>query len=653
MSDASKAVFLSYASQDAAAVERIAEALRAAGVEVWFDRNELVGGDAWDAKIRKQIAECALFVPIISAATQARLEGYFRVEWRLAAQRTHAMAEEKAFLLPVVIDGTRDAEAHVPAEFKAVQWTRLRQDYGGQARIGSADSLGAFAARVGSLVVGALVVGGAGVGSGDGAAGPTTASLVRQERISRRRRPIRVIMVAAFVVVAVLVAWRPWRMREANPPASISPRAPTTQIDAPTSQLREWVAKARALYEPWDLATLEDFKQAEVLLLRALQLDPSDVEALASQALLSCGMYVIPHDQSPERMREARARAEMAVKLAPNSDYALFAFAYALRLPPETEQDGIRLLRQLVERNPQNKMMLRVLGAPLSRRAATMEEGLELLARAAALPGGEPMSEYVRGETLARRTTRYPEAIAAFDRAIALAPQYPDAHKEKIKTLLDRMGDVEAARAALERVPATLLRDDRVILVAYKVAMASDDPNRALRVLADASPYMTTDLFRGPSGYLKGLAHRRASRVAAAEVEWRSALAVTQGRLVRKPADPDELLWKTVLHGLLGDRANMAAAHELHRQFSATQSTNSQRYALNELVRGMQSSPEDAIARIKARLTDHSNQVRQVTSAAVLFDPALDPWRSQPGFAALVVSAKAEFAAQHGTRETK
>ena len=64
-----KAVFLSYASQDAAAVERIAEALRAAGVEVWFDKDELVGGDAWDQKIRRQIKECAIFVPIISAAT--------------------------------------------------------------------------------------------------------------------------------------------------------------------------------------------------------------------------------------------------------------------------------------------------------------------------------------------------------------------------------------------------------------------------------------------------------------------------------------------------------------------------------------------------------------------------------------------------------
>src|SRR3954447_23339315 len=120
-----KAVFLSYASQDTEAARRICEALRAVGVEVWFDQNELVGGDAWDAKIRGQIAACALFVPVISAATQARREGYFRIEWKLAAQRTHAMADGTPFLLPIVIDGTRDTEALVPAEFKAVQWTRL------------------------------------------------------------------------------------------------------------------------------------------------------------------------------------------------------------------------------------------------------------------------------------------------------------------------------------------------------------------------------------------------------------------------------------------------------------------------------------------------------------------------------------------------
>lgn len=104
-----QAVFVSYASENAAEAARVGEALRAEGIEVWFDRDELRGGDAWDNKIRGQIGACALFVPVISAATQTRLEGYFRIEWKLAARRTHAMAAAKAFLLPVVIDGTRTA----------------------------------------------------------------------------------------------------------------------------------------------------------------------------------------------------------------------------------------------------------------------------------------------------------------------------------------------------------------------------------------------------------------------------------------------------------------------------------------------------------------------------------------------------------------
>ena len=69
------------------AVTRICEALRAAGIEVWLDKTELRGGDAWDAQIKKQIHECALFVPVISAHTNLRTEGYFRGEWNLATRR--------------------------------------------------------------------------------------------------------------------------------------------------------------------------------------------------------------------------------------------------------------------------------------------------------------------------------------------------------------------------------------------------------------------------------------------------------------------------------------------------------------------------------------------------------------------------------------
>ncbi len=119
------AVFLSYAREDAAVTRRMAETLRAVGVEVWFDENELRGGDAWDRAIRKQVQECALFVPVISASTQARTEGYFRLEWHLAEQRSLLMAKGRPFIVPVCIDATPEREALVPDAFMAVQWTRF------------------------------------------------------------------------------------------------------------------------------------------------------------------------------------------------------------------------------------------------------------------------------------------------------------------------------------------------------------------------------------------------------------------------------------------------------------------------------------------------------------------------------------------------
>src|SRR5262245_43107725 len=75
MTEASRAVFLSYASPDAEAARHLCDALRAAGVEVWLDQSALRGGDAWDAMIRRQVKECALFLPIISASvSRAALE---------------------------------------------------------------------------------------------------------------------------------------------------------------------------------------------------------------------------------------------------------------------------------------------------------------------------------------------------------------------------------------------------------------------------------------------------------------------------------------------------------------------------------------------------------------------------------------------------
>ncbi len=124
-----RAVFLSYASEDAPAAHKICVALRDAGIEVWFDQSELRGGDVWDSTIRKQIKSCALFVPIISANAHARTEGYFRLEWKLAIDRSHLLAPGKPFMVPVAIDQTPQSDERLPERFHELQWTRLPEGH--------------------------------------------------------------------------------------------------------------------------------------------------------------------------------------------------------------------------------------------------------------------------------------------------------------------------------------------------------------------------------------------------------------------------------------------------------------------------------------------------------------------------------------------
>ena len=236
MSGVLQPIFLSYARDDAAAARRIAEALRSAGLVVWFDENELTGGDAWDQKIRTQIAECALFVPLISAKTQARLEGYFRLEWRLAEQRSHLMAKGKRFLVPVCIDDTREKGAQVPDAFMDVQWTRLplRQAQGESGGVATTQ----FVELVKRLMIGEVAR----------VSRPVSVDDTGQETRATRTGVPAAAWIGAVVVVAIGVAAAFFAMRK---PESTAPQAsnagagtrpPTTEVVAAPKPAEKSVA---------------------------------------------------------------------------------------------------------------------------------------------------------------------------------------------------------------------------------------------------------------------------------------------------------------------------------------------------------------------------------------------------------------------------
>jgi len=121
------AIFISYASDDLEAASRLAEGLRAAGLEVWFDKNALQMGDDWARSIRRGLEQCSLFLPVISRQTlsEENRRRYFWREWNDADDFARGMAPGEAYIVPVVIDDTRIDHAPLPDSFKKAQGRSL------------------------------------------------------------------------------------------------------------------------------------------------------------------------------------------------------------------------------------------------------------------------------------------------------------------------------------------------------------------------------------------------------------------------------------------------------------------------------------------------------------------------------------------------
>ena len=120
-------IFISYSSDDIGAARRLFADLEEIGGDVaWFDKSALKPGDDWDRHIRSAVQRCSLFLPLLSANTEQRTEGYFRLEWVDAAERSRRIQGRK-FILPVVVDpdytGGMGRYALVPEPFKACQYS--------------------------------------------------------------------------------------------------------------------------------------------------------------------------------------------------------------------------------------------------------------------------------------------------------------------------------------------------------------------------------------------------------------------------------------------------------------------------------------------------------------------------------------------------
>ncbi len=628
MSDSGKAVFLSYASQDAEAAKRICDALRAAGVEVWFDQSELVGGDAWDQKIRRQIRECALLIPIISAATQARTEGYFRLEWRLADQRTHLMAKGRAFLLPVVIDVTRDADAHVPDSFTEVQWTRL---LGG-------DTPPAFAQRVKKLL------GGSDLEPGRPRPGNETRGEVTAPPKKKFRRWLAPVIAGAGIAILALVLSRPWE--KAPTPTVPAKSVETAKPAAPATEAQKLVAQARQVYENGDELNRDNLFLAEELVQRALTLDPAEPAAWELATWLSCQMIWHSIEDTQARRETLLRQANRAVALAPDSVAAQLVFANAElvrrfggTIISQGRADEIEAsLQRLALREPQNWRIQRTLGT-FYRYSNRMDESTRTLLRAIELSGGHPMATADLVNVLIRRG-RYSEAETLLTGALG---------RQRSGRLLTFnlivkcrwRGDVQGATKDIAEWPDWLLQQDRGIAVAWQTALWARQPALALRLVQQFPRQYVRDMtFSGPRAVLSARAQELAGNIVAAQADWGAVLQQCDQDLAANAADIAALYWKAWALARLGDQTRAQSAATLLQQRLQSVPGNYIRSYTAAALWATVGWADVAVATLQAELEKTTDYI-SLTRAGLELEPAFDSIRQDPRFVALLKQAHA------------
>ncbi len=552
---APRAVFLSYASQDAEAAKCICDALRSSGIEVWFDTDGgLETGDEWDAKIRRQIKECVLFVPVISANTEARHEGYFRIEWDLAAERARGIAHGVPFILPVVIDDTQQPQALVPDRFRTVQWTRARDGI-------LAPETRAKFAKLWSHRIGLAKATVRASAEDFPTADDSTASpgIPRRTR-SRIAIGVSVGVVALIVVTAaVMFSRRPVAVKESSPSLSTAVQTGQFPRDPELRRALELTTTVNSIRE--------DYFLAEEIAKRAVDRAPSDADAVTVMAHVQAAIVLRNFDFTADRTTVARRYCERAVQLAPDNPVALSALALFLRGRGNDLPRAEELARRATQLAPDEVWPWRVLSQIV--RTVRQDEGVTLAEQVATRFPRDPLAHYEL--SLAYRDRgRYADAERELDATIALAP-VSNALDWKARFALMH-GDVPAMKQWLDRMPARVRSEERAVTTSVAYAFFSGDSEYGLNALGRYSESWFYDVanYQGPKALLQALLLERRGSVELARTHYEAALIQIQRNRTERPNDPSthhcEALALVGLGRLEEARTAHRAAMELHRR---------------------------------------------------------------------------------------
>ena len=575
-----------------------------------------------------------LFIPIISANTQAREEGYFRLEWDLAAERARTIASGVAFILPVVIDDTREPVALVPDRFRTVQWTRLP---GGSV---SPDVLARFlklwSHRAGVLKHEAMEA---------GRPPPSEPFDVAQERQRGGGTPpppkpgwkTYAGLVAAIFALVAAVGW--WTLRRPGPVAPIPPgsavgdtRLSTTAV-VPLTEARQLAQRARAVFEATTVVR-QDMELAEQLVQKAEALDSTDAYVWAVAAQVDAGYVLFAYDTSETRAGQALSKAERALKMAPESFESrlakAFVLTYAYISDSSLSSEARRLTESLLKEQPDNRRVLLMQGQLLEQEGR-WNEAVGFYRKA--------HDRWAEGWCLLY-AGRFSEVESVAESGFKAGQDNPDRQagagdiRQALMLLfslnLRAREDLAAAQAVMDRMPPNELHEDETACYAADLRLMHNQPEKVLEIMRGVPRDWLVP--RGGEGPYKAtysaFALQLANHPDAAKVMWQAALKLVEERLAARPNAPGLVLWKAFLLARLGERTEATRLLQLYEQLQGRKSGGIGFDTIDTyLALGRR---EEVIAALPGLMTNPFVLFWQ--HAYLRFDPRYDSLRGDPQF---------------------
>lgn len=384
-------------------------------------------------------------------------------------------------------------------------------------------------------------------------------------------------------------------------------------------------------------------RKAGELYASAIAADPDFALAYARLSYLKSYAYWRLTDRKPETLEAARAAATRALELQPDLPEAHLAMGYVHYWGNRDYAAGLAEFAIAHASLPNNSQVIAAI-AFVHRRQGKLSEAIEELKQAAALDPRDTKQPRDLADTLGY-VRRYAEAEAVNDRALALAPDNVESMLNR-SSVMQMRGDMDGATRAMAAIPAEYDPQGAVSFARANLSLAGRNPDAALAALAKTPAWLADGENNGfvPAVLLRARALAMKGDATSARAAFLEAhrlldeLVRESGALAQAGAEANF----AVVHAGLGDKeAALKAARRATELLPVSRDALDGTSYLARLARieAQVGDTESALGHLKELLTLPAGY--EVSAASLRSDPAWDPLRKDPRFAALISDAEA------------